>query len=371
MSMDDWTDHYWVLQVHHEAEKDVIEAAHRKLAARYHPDVNKDPGATEKMRQINVARDVLTDPLQRADYDVLWRAHQPAGGTSGARSSAGGSHAGSGSARVPPRPVADPAVLTVDSTNGSPGRVSFKLSNAGGPYGSIGLKVRDADSSWLQVLSYESLTASDELPMKVTVEAQPVDGRRERISHVLAFLDGETAEVSVVHMPQYASAGRSGASRSYTGPSDGPIRLREVLRFGMAAAGILLLGPGMLFDILLLFAALTALGQAGPQRTAFCMSVMACAALSLLIVAPGAALLRRGLMEGASAQKWWRLSLSEVKADGRWLLPLGLGAVGGLMAWRKVRDDDRGRALKMLTWGIAVSVVQPVLLALLIVTKPA
>jgi hypothetical protein len=365
--MDDWNDHYRVLQVHHEAEKDVIEAAHRKLAARYHPDVNKDPGATEKMRQINVARDVLTDPLQRADYDILWGAHQ----ASGARPSAGGSRASSGGAAVLPRPVADPAVLTVESADGSPGRASFTLRNAGGPYGRIGIQVRDGDSSWLQVLSYESLTSSDELPMKVTVEAQPVDGRRARVSRVLAFLDGETAEVNVVHVPQYAPAGRPSASRSYTGPSDGPIRLREVLRFGMAAAGILLLGPGMLLDILLLFATLTALGQAGPQRTAFCMSVMACAAISLLIVAPGAALLRRGLMEGAAAQKWWRLSLADIKDDGRWLLPLGLGAIGGLMAWRKVRDDDRGSALKMLTWGIAVSVIQPVVLALLIVTKPA
>jgi hypothetical protein len=367
VSMDDWKDHYRVLQVHHEAEKDVIEAAHRKLAARYHPDVNKDPGATEKMRQINVARDVLTDPLQRADYDVLWRAHQPSGGPSSARSSYGGS----GGAAVPPRPVADPAVLTVGFADGSPGRACFTLKNAGGPYGRIGLQVPAGDSSWLQVLSYESLTSGDELPMKVTVEAQPVDGRRERVCRVLASLDGESVEVSVVHMPQYSPPRSSGAGRGYSAPSDGPIRLREVLRFGMAAAGILLLVPGLLFDILLLFAALTALGQAGPDRTAFCMSVMACAALSLLIVAPGAALLRRGLMEGAPAQKWWRLSLSEVTADVRWLLPLGLGAVGGLMAWRRVRDGDRGSALKMLTWGIAVSVVQPVLLALLIVTKPA
>jgi hypothetical protein len=357
-----------VLQVHHEAQKDVIEAAYRKLAAKYHPDVNKDPGATVKMRQINEARDILTDSLQRADYDVQWRAFQ----ASGTRSSGGGgSRASSGGAAVLPRPVADPRVLTVDSSNGIPGRASFTLSNAGGPYGRIGLLVPDGDSSWLQVLSYKSLTASDELPMKVTVEARPVDGRRTRVSRVLASLDGETAEVNVVHVPQYAPPHSSGASHSYTGSSDGPIRLKEVLRFGMAAAGILLLGPGMLFDILLLFATLTAPGQAGPQRAAFCMSVMACAALSVMIVVPGAALLRRGLMEGAAAQKWWRLSLAEVTADGRWLLPLGLGAVGGLMAWRKVRDDDRGRALKMLTWGIAVSVVQPVLLALLIVTKPA
>jgi hypothetical protein len=76
-------------------------------------------------------------------------------------------------------------------------------------------------------------------------------------------------------------------------------------------------------------------------------------------------------MEGYAAQKWWQLSLSEIKEDGRWLLPLGLGVVGGMLAWKRVKVEDRARALKMLTWGIAVSVLQPVAMALFMVTKPA
>jgi len=63
-------DYYQVLQVHHEAETDVINAAYRKLAAKYHPDVNRAPGAAEKMKQINNAYEVLSDPNSRAEYDA-------------------------------------------------------------------------------------------------------------------------------------------------------------------------------------------------------------------------------------------------------------------------------------------------------------
>ena len=63
--------------------------------------------------------------------------------------------------------------------------------------------------------------------------------------------------------------------------------------------------------------------------------------------------------------------MTEVKADDLWWFPLGLGAAGGLFAWKRMKDEDRGRALKMLTWGIIISVLQPVVMALLAITKPA
>jgi hypothetical protein len=93
--------------------------------------------------------------------------------------------------------------------------------------------------------------------------------------------------------------------------------------------------------------------------------------MCLVLVAPGTALLRRGLAEGGVAEKWWPLSLKAVKEDELWWFPLGLGVAGGLFAWKRTKDEDRGRALKMLTWGIVVSVLQPVVMALLAITKPA
>ncbi len=62
-------DYYAILQVHPRAEQDVIDAAYRRLAAKYHPDVNPSPDATARMQQINAAHRVLSDPARRAAYD--------------------------------------------------------------------------------------------------------------------------------------------------------------------------------------------------------------------------------------------------------------------------------------------------------------
>ena len=60
-------DHYEVLQVHPRAEPDVIRAAYRILARKYHPDMG---GNAERMVAINDAWDVLGDPARRAAYDA-------------------------------------------------------------------------------------------------------------------------------------------------------------------------------------------------------------------------------------------------------------------------------------------------------------
>lgn len=63
-------DYYAILQVHPNAEPEVIEAAYRRLAAKYHPDVNPSPDATARMQEINEAHRVLSDPALRAAYDA-------------------------------------------------------------------------------------------------------------------------------------------------------------------------------------------------------------------------------------------------------------------------------------------------------------
>jgi len=364
-----WIDHYRVLQVHQEAERDVIEAAYKKLAAKYHPDVNRDAGATGKMQQLNAARDVLTNPSQRADYDVLWRSQQSAGSAPRAHAAPGGSRRSS--IRIPPRPIVDPATLIIKANAGSPGRASFTLNNAGGPYKRIGIQVPAGDSPLLQVLACESLSENDELPMKVTIETHLDDGRPSRISRVFATLDGKTAEVKVVILPPYSPARRAGAGWDRSGSADGPSWLMDMLRAGMAAVGTMILIPGLLLDFALLLSILLPSIQAGSDTTARLFTIITGAALSLVLVAPGTALLRRGLAGGGVAKKWWPLSPAEVKEDNMWWFPLGLGAAGGLFAWKRMKDEDRGRALKMLTWGIVVSVLQPVVMALLAITKPA
>jgi curved DNA-binding protein len=78
-------DYYEALEVSRDASEDEIRQSYRRLARRYHPDVNKEAGAEDRFKQISEAYDVLRDPEKRARYDRLgpnWRNGQEASGAS-------------------------------------------------------------------------------------------------------------------------------------------------------------------------------------------------------------------------------------------------------------------------------------------------
>lgn len=62
-------DYYEVLAVERGASVDDIKRAYRRLARQYHPDVNNEPGAEERFKEINEAYEVLSDADKRAAYD--------------------------------------------------------------------------------------------------------------------------------------------------------------------------------------------------------------------------------------------------------------------------------------------------------------
>jgi curved DNA-binding protein CbpA len=149
----DAPDPYKILQVDPEAEDEVIQAAYRRLAQKYHPDLSTGQAATDRMVAINAAWELIGDPKRRASYDRARRAARAsvretdppsgAGGTGaesgreaagerGPSTPAGSGPAAPGSAGPPPagepRPAQPPPPDTV-SRDWTPGR-----STTGGGY---------------------------------------------------------------------------------------------------------------------------------------------------------------------------------------------------------------------------------------------
>ncbi|EJE98653.1 chaperone DnaJ, partial [Liquorilactobacillus mali KCTC 3596 = DSM 20444] len=60
---------YEVLGVSKDASAADIKKAYRKLSKKYHPDLNKEPGAEEKFKEINEAYEILSDPQKKAQFD--------------------------------------------------------------------------------------------------------------------------------------------------------------------------------------------------------------------------------------------------------------------------------------------------------------
>lgn len=72
-----YKDYYEILGISRNASEKEVKSAYRKLAKKYHPDVNKSSDASEKFKDVNEAYEVLSDPQKRQRYDNLgsnWQA---------------------------------------------------------------------------------------------------------------------------------------------------------------------------------------------------------------------------------------------------------------------------------------------------------
>jgi curved DNA-binding protein len=67
----DFKDYYKILGVPQDADSKAIKTAYRKLARKYHPDVNPEPGAEDKFKEVAEAYEVLKNTERRAEYDEL------------------------------------------------------------------------------------------------------------------------------------------------------------------------------------------------------------------------------------------------------------------------------------------------------------
>jgi molecular chaperone DnaJ len=76
-------DYYDTLGISRTADQEEIKRAYRRLARKYHPDVNREPGAEDMFKEVSRANEVLSDPEVRARYDQFGEAGVNAGAGQG------------------------------------------------------------------------------------------------------------------------------------------------------------------------------------------------------------------------------------------------------------------------------------------------
>jgi curved DNA-binding protein len=188
-------DFYEVLGVGRGVSKDELQAAYRKLARRWHPDVNKDPQAEDRFKEISEAYDVLSDPETRRRYDAFGedfrRVPEDVDPEMYARAGAGGA-----------RPAGAAGGAGFGSFDGADIGIDIEDLLSGMGFGGAGFSrrarprgpVRGADSEAVLELSVEeayrggthrvALTGADGESRTFTVEVPPgvTDGQRIRLA---------------------------------------------------------------------------------------------------------------------------------------------------------------------------------------------
>ncbi len=162
--MDVLEDYYEILQVHPLAEPEVIEAAYKKLAQKYHPDVNRATTAAAKMKKINEAHEILSDFPRRREYDA--KRLQGRGPSEKPREKAE-------SVKQAPALKVLPRHIRFKNLDYDQSKTThFDIENTGGPFTGYSVGT-DRLPAWLEVTGIEKL-GGQALPARVHIK---VNGR--------------------------------------------------------------------------------------------------------------------------------------------------------------------------------------------------
>lgn len=212
-------DYYQLLGVSRSADAKEIHRAYRKLARKYHPDVNKEAGAEDTFKRISEAYHVLSDPESRAQYDRFGpEFRQYAGAEREYASQARGGGGGGGGGRT--RARTGPSGFTWSSAQGGagPGGASVDWDDL---FGDVFGSMRGMDSDVELDLSVEEAYRGG--PRTIVVSGP--DGGRQTFDIQIppGVLDGQRIRVS--------GGGRAGRQGGATGDLVIIVRVRPDRRF--------------------------------------------------------------------------------------------------------------------------------------------
>ena len=202
-------DFYGILGVPRDASQEDIQRAYRRLARTYHPDVNKDPAAEDRFKDVSEAYDVLSDPQTRRRYDAFgpdfrqvpedvdpetWRTRAGAGragaGAGRGQGSRGAGGFGFGSGDFSTRDFGPGDLDFEDLLGGVFGGRGQRAGRAGRGWGPIPGADQEAELELTVDEAYHgtrrniTLTAGDGGPRSIDVAVPPgvTDGQRIRLA---------------------------------------------------------------------------------------------------------------------------------------------------------------------------------------------